>query len=67
MNPDDKSSCVKKTFSTNFQFDENIVIKHNPKCENIFKKNDKQKKQETAKPLLKEFKSEIDENPFFFS
>lgn len=67
MTPDDKSSFVRKTFSRNFQFDENIVIKHNPQSENIFKKKDKQKKQEPTKPLFKEFKSEIDENPFFFS
>lgn len=67
MNLDNKSSCVRKTFSKNFQFDENIVIKHDPKSENTFKKNDKPKNQEITKPLVKDFKSEIDENPFFFN
>lgn len=66
MNTDNKSSCMRKTFSKNFQYDENIVIKHSQRLENISKKNE-QKKDVVTKPLLQEFKSEIDENPFFFS
>tara|TARA_A100001015_G_scaffold208197_1_gene232970 strand:- start:3871 stop:4083 length:213 start_codon:yes stop_codon:yes gene_type:complete len=65
----DKVSCIRKTFSSSFQFDENIVIKHDEKL----KKNLNNKKEEISKPKklnstneVKSFDKELKEDPFFF-
>tara|TARA_B100001248_G_C27398076_1_gene467288 strand:+ start:5804 stop:6010 length:207 start_codon:yes stop_codon:yes gene_type:complete len=55
------------SFSTNFQFDENIVIKTFSTTKNISKKNNIPKPIKKPNSTLFDFKSEIDENPFFLS
>tara|TARA_B100002019_G_C21211420_1_gene569648 strand:+ start:995 stop:1198 length:204 start_codon:yes stop_codon:yes gene_type:complete len=54
------------SFSTNFQFDENIVIKTFSTPKNISKNNIPRPIKKPNSTLF-DFKSEIDENPFFLS
>ena len=69
-------SCIKKTFSNSFQFDENIVTKNSGECKrkscneiNTKQSKDLQDKSKENPSDSKEKRSvdkEISEDPFFF-
>ena len=63
-------STLKKSFSKSFQFDENIVTKHNDYIHNVndlkLKQIEKPKIKKESSNKIKSELREIDENPFFF-